>query len=327
MSWLHRIRQATGIDSAIRELQSMQQRNMADKGCDDVDEVRQGRAVYSNIALQSTSGESTSPRIDDSSSEALTSTKETINRAIGAFKIAEGKDIMRLHYNVERKGLNDQSGNDNHLELVTNAKLRSPPKGPFGNAIYMPDVNSYARTLNNISFDLATQHALFSAWVYPIDIGDNNPSEASWGVINYEAAATFGLSLQRNNASVCNLRIWLNGNAALLGGNVPFNTWSHVAGIYTAASTTRTAFVNGASIGSDTTGSVISSNSKIALGKLVTYTTTPQGYISCAHLLIRPSTDPAFTATDVQNLYNTVMLGGGSIYDAPLCIGYGSVGA
>lgn len=125
-----------------------------------------------------------------------------------------------------------------------------------------------ARSFNGSSDHLTASSAVvtaapltIAAWFYATAMG--NQDVASIG-----DTAGDGNYFRLNLRSVGGIEAWANSAKAITSSNWAQNVWSHACGVFTT-STSRAAFLNGASKGTDTTSATPAGLDSTSIGRLV----------------------------------------------------------
>lgn len=127
------------------------------------------------------------------------------------------------YYTFEGNG-NDLSGNTNNA-TVTNNVTFAP--GISGLAASFDGSTSYIQVNESPSLELAGPMTI-TAWVNP-------SAEGALNCIVDKDAQFLGYNLYLENGGVQMRVSSTRGTAAVTGGSVPLNTWSHVAGVFTGS--------------------------------------------------------------------------------------------
>jgi len=149
-------------------------------------------------------------------------------------------------------------------------------------------------TTNNVSMNLNTQSLTFSAWV---KVNGYPASGHGFVIGNFP---NIGIDINGSGA----VQSWLNGYSSSAFGSIPLNTWTHIVVAYSGAgSSSRTAYINGVQVGTESSGTVIDLSSPLTLGGTTTwgsYSTFLNG--SVAEAVVFPTT---LNAAQILQLYNS----------------------
>lgn len=198
-----------------------------------------------------------------------------------------------------------------------------PPAGPLAgdaNRVASFDARYPGRLATpSMSANLSAGAMTFMAWVYavpdprPLTTAGSfeqfatrfapgfDPSTIIFNVLGH--FPNIGLALHMHSGdTLFHVEGWLNGNATDYS-SVPFNTWTHIAVVYTGSgSNSRAVYVNGSLVGTDTTGTAADFSGTMRIGedeRWTGYDTTMNGCISEAAIF-----GYALSAAQVLAIYN-----------------------
>ena len=135
---------------------------------------------------------------------------------------------------------------------------------------YFDGSGDYLTKPNDSAFSFGTGNLTVEVWVYLIQLSSGGMSILSTAGVgsDYAFYLTDTAQLARWNGSV----------NTVLGGNVPLNSWNHIA--FVRNGTTITGYLNGTSVGSLTDGTNFINNQTVCIGATPTYSSSHTAYLS-----------------------------------------------
>ena len=134
----------------------------------------------------------------------------------------------------------------NDLETVGNAQISTSVKKYGTGSIYLDGNGDYLSTPDNPSLQLGTGDFTIECWVYPLSV---NGANANPLINKLNGGSNAGWLLGMSSTSLWQFST--GSNVIVRSGAVSLNTWTHLAAVRSAGTTTL--YVNGTSVGSTAT--------------------------------------------------------------------------
>lgn len=308
------LRKLPGLDGIVKDLAEKLQRAQADQGVEDVTLFRQNRVDHDGIAYTDAATETLDGDQAGTDAVALSDSEESDLAGAGTFRIAEGKDRVLLWLRLDGDAT-DYSGNG--LDgTITGTLADASGRIRHGKTF---TGSEHITTPYNVVLD--QNHIGWHAYIRPSEVGNNH----------YE------ILTRRTDVGAPIVEIWINNVDAtlkwllatadgqkILTSNISLAAGSlyEISGFYNGS--VMKLFIDNVEVaGAAHTGNI----SNPAIGYWVG--ALNQG--GNPGFRFRGMIDDVrvytiLNASELANLGNTPLFGG-SIYDPPLCAGYGDVAA
>lgn len=303
------LRKLPGIDSLVKELAEKIQQSQVEQGVEDVTLFRQNRVDTDSIAYTDTGAQTLNG--DKADTDAIAITDDADNRPMtkGTFKVAESPAEC-VYWGRLEDDAQDYSGNGNHGTLNGSPKFVS---GPFRKAIQMFG-NEWISIADHNSLDL-NQHSVGIFFKCGTKVNDQL-------LIGKGDSYILNLFGSNRGANVGKLESWSQVTGGLItDARYDDDVLHSVIGVYNGS--TRKIFVDGTLVKQGNfTGTITADTSALWIGD---WSTSPGRRVT--GILAEPRVwARALSDAEAQN-YHKTRLSGCSIYDPPLCIGYGDIAA
>jgi len=165
--------------------------------------------------------------------------------------------------------------------------------GKYGKALSFDGIDDFVQSKLSVDLDLTSHGITLSAWV-KASYKAPDPSWASWQIVGRWAQLALGIK-----GSDINLQIgaYLNGNTAWYNAGDKWEEYIHIVIVYQENSTSRITYLNGESIGTQSSGAVGDYSGNILIGKN-NYVDVPYGIIDDVRIY-----DRALSADEVKQLW------------------------